>query len=80
MLRDTINGLVATYARNMDHIEQCPNCREVDNVTHLVATLVEGMNPLNMAAVVAVAVKTLYDERAGRTTMDSLPSPGSIAD
>lgn len=66
-LRDRVNDMVKTYSANMEHIRECDNCDEVDNVSSFITDmLTRPASPQHQAAYLAVAVKMLYDEREAR--------------
>lgn len=65
-VRDKLSRLVDRYAENMDHVAECSQCDEVDNVAQLASALVEEPEAVgyqSLAVTFAVAIKTIYELR-----------------
>lgn len=64
--RDKLGQLVERYSDNMNHVAECPQCDEVDNIAHLVSGLVRNYDQINrdtVAVLLVVAIKTIYELR-----------------
>lgn len=63
--RDELNRVLDTYASNMEHVAECSNCDEVDNIATLVKVLVDDQmnSPAYLAILFAISVKTVHELR-----------------